>query len=80
MESTSFQEDNSEYILIIPGDVPLINNVDVEELINKVISSESSVGFLSSHVSDPFGYGRVVRARTQLKLLKKEIALKTKRK
>jgi bifunctional UDP-N-acetylglucosamine pyrophosphorylase/glucosamine-1-phosphate N-acetyltransferase len=25
VESSSFQEDNSEYILIIPGDVPLIN-------------------------------------------------------
>lgn len=69
MESTSFQEDNSEYILIIPGDVPLINNVDVEELINKVISSKSSVGFLSSHVSDPFGYGRVVRGKDTIEII-----------
>ncbi len=69
VESSSFQEDNSEYILIIPGDVPLINKEDIKELINKVTSSECSVGFLSSNVSDPFGYGRVVRGKGTVEII-----------
>ena len=69
VESPSFQEDNSEYILVIPGDVPLIDKNDIEELINQVISSESCVGFISSKVSAPFGYGRVVRSSSTVEII-----------
>ena len=69
MESTSFQDDNSEYILIIPGDVPLIQKEDIGKLVNDVTSSKSSVGFLSANVSDPFGYGRVVRNKGKIEII-----------
>jgi len=56
-----FNQFNHEYVVVIPGDVPLINKDSLHQLINEVKNKNASLGFFSSVSSNPFGYGRVVR-------------------
>jgi len=49
---------DDETVLILYGDVPLIKTETLGELIKQ---SENALGLLSVHLSDPFGYGRIVR-------------------
>ena len=46
-------------VLILYGDVPLIRKASLEQLLER--SSEKSLGLLTVVLSDPTGYGRVVR-------------------
>ena len=61
INSEVFKESKSDFTLVVPGDVPGINDGDIELLINKVKTASSPVGFLTALVEDPFGYGRVVK-------------------
>ena len=72
LDDKKFANDTSEYILVLPGDVPMINRDDIKNLIKKVIDSNSSIGFLSSKVSDPFGYGRVIQQEDQIKIVEEK--------
>ena len=56
-----FAENKSEFTLVVPGDVPAIDSKDIKLLISEVKTKTSSVGFLTSIVENPHGYGRVVR-------------------
>ena len=49
-----------EYVLVIPGDVPLIEESTLLQLVDSVKDSNAAIGFVVSNVSDPFGYGRVI--------------------
>ncbi len=49
---------DDETILILYGDVPLIQTDTLAELIKQ---ADNALGLLSVHLSDPFGYGRIVR-------------------
>ena len=49
-----------EYVLVIPGDVPLIEESTLLQLVDSVKDSKAAIGFVVSNVSDPFGYGRGV--------------------
>ncbi len=53
----SLQQDTT--VLILYGDVPLINTETLKSLLQKV--SESSMGLLTVDLADPTGYGRIVR-------------------
>ncbi len=46
-------------VLILYGDVPLIRSSSLQQLLER--SSEKSLGLLTVMLSDPTGYGRVVR-------------------
>jgi len=46
-------------VLILYGDVPLIEQSTLHELVNKV--DEKVMGLLTFNLSDPAGYGRIVR-------------------
>ena len=72
LDDKKFANDTSEYILVLPGDVPMINRDDIKNLIKKVIDSNSSIGFLSSKVSNPFGYGRVIQQDGQIKIVEEK--------
>ena len=56
-----FVENKSEFTLVVPGDVPAIDAKDMQNLISEVKTKSSSVGFLTSVVENPHGYGRVIR-------------------
>ena len=46
-------------VLILYGDVPLLRRLTVEKLLSLV--GENSIGLLTVHLEDPYGYGRIVR-------------------
>ena len=48
---------SNETILVLYGDVPLVSEKSLQELINK---SENGFSILTTHLDDPFGYGRVI--------------------
>ncbi len=54
---------HAEHILVINGDMPLITQDIIQQLIQKHIQSESSVSFVIAHNEDPSltGYGRVIK-------------------
>ena len=49
-----------DYVLVLPGDVPLIEEESLSGLVEKVANANAAIGFIVASVSDPFGYGRVV--------------------
>jgi bifunctional UDP-N-acetylglucosamine pyrophosphorylase/glucosamine-1-phosphate N-acetyltransferase len=48
-------------ILVLSGDVPLIEKNTIVSLIKATKKVNSSVAVLAAEVSDPFGYGRIVK-------------------
>ena len=48
---------SDETILVLYGDVPLVSEKSLQELIDK---SENGFSILTTHLDDPFGYGRVI--------------------
>ena len=48
---------SNETILVLYGDVPLVSEKSLQELINK---SENGFSILTTYLDDPFGYGRVI--------------------
>jgi len=55
------KEDFGKYILILPGDSPLIRMGTLEELIENKIGSGSAACLVTSLVPDPRGYGRIIK-------------------
>jgi bifunctional UDP-N-acetylglucosamine pyrophosphorylase/glucosamine-1-phosphate N-acetyltransferase len=48
-------------ILVLSGDTPLIQSVTIRKLVDKHLLTGAAVTVLTARVSDPTGYGRVVR-------------------
>ena len=67
-----FVENKSEFTLVVPGDVPAIDVKDIQNLISKVKTKSSSVGFLTSIVENPNGYGRVVRNNEDIRIVEEK--------
>ncbi|HPJ23649.1 MAG TPA: bifunctional UDP-N-acetylglucosamine diphosphorylase/glucosamine-1-phosphate N-acetyltransferase GlmU, partial [Bacillota bacterium] len=59
-------KDNDGYTVILPGDMPLID----EEVIKEAIQAHDRLGndltLISTFVDDPFGYGRILRNGSNL--------------
>lgn len=74
MQSSLFLKLNPEYTLVIPGDVPFISSEDINLLISNVKSKNALVGFLTATVSNPFGYGRVVKDDNTISIVEEKDA------
>ena len=61
LQSSEFESDNSQYLVVIPGDVPLIRKNELDKLVNDVIENKAAIGLISAKVKNPFGYGRIVK-------------------
>ena len=72
INSEVFKECKSEFTLVVPGDVPGINDGDIELIINKVKTTSAPVGFLTALVEDPFGYGRIVKNNEEIKIVEEK--------
>ena len=72
VSSKIFVENKSEFTLVVPGDVPAIDATDIQNLISKVKTKSSSVGFLTSIVENPHGYGRVVRNNEDIRIVEEK--------
>lgn len=51
----------SEFVLIIPGDVPLVNADTLKALVDDTIKADATIGLLTMKTDDPSGYGRIIR-------------------
>ena len=72
INSEVFKKSKSDFTLVVPGDVPGINDGDIQLLINKVKTISSPVGFLTALVEDPFGYGRIVKNNEEIKIVEEK--------
>ena len=57
VKSAMHETTSDETILVLYGDVPLVSEKSLQELIDK---SENGFSILTTHLDDPFGYGRVI--------------------
>ena len=72
INSEVFNEIKSEFTLVVPGDVPAINEDDIASLIDEVKTKASPVGFLTAFVDNPFGYGRIVKNNQEIKIVEEK--------
>ena len=56
---------DEDTVLILYGDVPLLKKSTIEKLLQNV--SQQSIGLLTVILNDPKGYGRIVRAKDELR-------------
>jgi bifunctional UDP-N-acetylglucosamine pyrophosphorylase/glucosamine-1-phosphate N-acetyltransferase len=72
VSSEFFIQNKSEFTLVVPGDVPAIDAKDIELLIGEVKTKASPVGFLTSIVENPYGYGRVVKNNEEIRIVEEK--------
>jgi len=65
---TSQEQWDKENILILNGDMPLLKKELVTELIKKHEASGASFSFVTTHMVNPSGYGRVVEQGGMLRI------------
>lgn len=52
---------NAKYLLVLPGDAPLVRPETLRALIHKHKSGQAAATVLTAVLADPSGYGRIVR-------------------
>ena len=55
--------EGQERVLVLPGDSPLIETETLDALLHVHVNGDAAATVLTAHISDPTGYGRVVRAQ-----------------
>ena len=61
LNSDEFNHDDSDYIVIIPGDVPLLIKEDIDSLITQSLETKAALGIITAEIFNPEGYGRIIR-------------------
>ena len=61
---SDYIEDDDE-VLVLNGDIPLITKKALEDFVNRHIENNASVSVLSTTVTDPTGYGRIIRDKNE---------------
>ena len=64
MAAHSQLENSDSLVLILSGDVPLIRQATLEDLISQHRSSNAACSILSVRLENPTGYGRIVRGES----------------
>ena len=72
LDSDEFKSDNCDYLIITPGDVPLIDKSEIDKLIGAVTKNNSALGLITAEVQNPSGYGRIVRNKEYAKKIVEE--------
>jgi UDP-N-acetylglucosamine pyrophosphorylase len=55
---------NAKYIVVLPGDAPLIRTATLQALIKNHKNSNAAATILTAVLADPAGYGRILRKST----------------
>ena len=55
---------NLRYLCVLNGDTPYVPVDAITRLVGSLAQASAAMGFVSITLSDPFGYGRVVRSET----------------
>ncbi|MDO5026401.1 MAG: bifunctional UDP-N-acetylglucosamine diphosphorylase/glucosamine-1-phosphate N-acetyltransferase GlmU [Tissierellia bacterium] len=56
--------EDEDSVLVLNGDIPLINKDALEDFVNFHIKEQASVSVLSTTVEDPTNYGRIIRDKS----------------
>ena len=59
-------------VMVVCGDTPLLQKVTLENLQERHITSQAQVTILTAVISDPQGYGRIIRENNQIKAIIEE--------
>ena len=52
---------NAKYVIVLPGDAPLIRTETLKALVNKHKKGQAAATLLTAVLADPSGYGRILR-------------------
>lgn len=66
MQATEYLESKKGRVLIANGNIPLITPNTIKTLVEKSINEEESATILTGIISDPTGYGRIIRTDSQI--------------
>ena len=72
IESSEYKNDENEYLVVIPGDVPLIKKEDLQKLIDDVVQEKAAIGIITAFVDNPYGYGRIVKNNDEFEKIVEE--------
>ncbi len=67
--SLSKKKWDSENILILNGDSPLLKKEMIQNLLDEHENKKADITFLSAHALNPFGYGRVIRENGKVSIV-----------
>ena len=73
LKSDEFRDDDSDFVVIIPGDAPLLLKENIDNLISVTSQGNVALGVLTASVSDPTGYGRIVRDGNSISKIVEEV-------
>jgi len=62
----NYMKDFSGYILILCGDMPLVEDDTLKNFIEFCMDKNLDIGVVSSEFENPFGYGRIIRKNGKL--------------
>ena len=66
MQATSYLEKKQGRVLVANGNIPLITPQTIQNLIEKSINQQEAVTILTGIMTEPTGYGRIVRIDNQI--------------
>ena len=66
-------------VVILYGDVPIIREETIKELVDKSIEKNEKATILTSRIKNPSGYGRIIRDKDGKILRRKRFRRKTKK-
>jgi len=63
---------NADHVLVVNGDMPLVQSDLIQNLMRQHLASGATVSFVVSNVLNPFGYGRVVQNLQSIKIVEEK--------
>lgn len=66
MQATSYLEGKTGKVVIANGNIPLITSETIRELVEKSEKENEAVTILTGIISEPTGYGRVIRENNRI--------------
>ena len=69
-----------ENVIILPGDTPLIRAATLQNFIDQHVGKNNCCSFLSFELTDPTGYGRVIRDGMSVRIVEQKDATNDERK
>ncbi len=67
--ASAYSSITAAHVLVLNGDVPLINDTLIETLITHHATTNAAITFCTSTVAEPFGYGRVLEESKHIKII-----------
>lgn len=61
MQAMEHLQPDVEQVVVLSGDVPLLRETTIQQLIDRFVQTKAKGAVLTAHVVDPTGYGRIVR-------------------